>query len=41
VRDVIDALVAQYFKPRKLMDRIEQRAFVAVPSSGAGFTALA
>jgi galactokinase len=41
VRGVIDALVADYFKPRKLVDRIEQRVFVSIPSAGAGFTVIA
>lgn len=41
VRGVIDALVTQYFKPRKLLDRVEQRVFVALPSAGAGFSAVA
>jgi galactokinase len=36
---VIDALVADYFEPRRLADRIEERVFIAVASEGAGFHA--
>jgi galactokinase len=40
VRGVVDALVAEYFKPRGLLDRIERRVFIAAPSAGAGFAAV-
>ncbi len=41
VRGVIDALTGEYFKPRKLLDRIDRRVFVSLPSAGAGFSAVA
>jgi galactokinase len=40
VDDVLETLVAQYYEPRGLADRLEQRLFLAIPSDGASFTAL-
>jgi len=34
---VIDTLVTEYFEPRGMTDRIDDRLFVAVPSAGASF----
>jgi galactokinase len=40
VDDVLEALVAGYYEPRKLSDRIDQRLFLAVPSEGATYRPL-
>jgi galactokinase len=37
VDSVLDTLVNEYFEPRKLADRLDDRVFVAVPSGGATF----
>lgn len=40
VDEVLESLVAQYYEPRGLADRLEKRLFLAVPSDGASFTPL-
>ncbi len=40
VDDVLETLVAGYYEPRKLTDRLDQRLFLAIPSDGASFRAL-
>ncbi|MDP2958140.1 MAG: hypothetical protein Q8N53_17060, partial [Longimicrobiales bacterium] len=40
VDDVLETLVAGYYEPHKLTDRLDQRLFLAVPSDGASFRAL-
>ena len=37
VGGVLEALVSDYYEPRRLVDRIDDRLFLAVPSSGASF----
>ncbi|NJD18177.1 MAG: galactokinase [Gemmatimonadetes bacterium] len=40
VDEVVEALVAGYYEPRKRTDRLERRLFLAVPSDGASYRAL-
>jgi galactokinase len=35
VGTVLETLVGEYYEPRKLTDKLDQRVFVAVPSAGA------
>ena len=37
VEGVLETLVTEYFEPRNMSDRIDDRLFVAVPSPGASF----
>jgi galactokinase len=40
VGSVLETLVAEYYEPRKLADRLDARVFIAVPSASATFEAL-
>jgi galactokinase len=40
VDEVLETLVAAYYEPRKLADRVDQRLFLAVPSDGASYREL-
>ncbi|MHB1193237.1 MAG: galactokinase [Longimicrobiales bacterium] len=40
VDEVLETLVAGYYEPRKMADRLDQRLFLAVPSDGASYRAL-
>jgi len=40
VDDVLESLVAGYFEPRRLTDRMDDRLFVVVPSDGAAISLL-
>ncbi len=40
VDEVLETLVAGYYEPRDMTDRLNQRLFLAVPSGGASFEAL-
>ncbi len=37
IGSVLETLVAEYFEPRGMIDRIDDRLFIAVPSAGASF----
>ena len=40
VDEVLETLVAEYYEPRKMADRLDQRLFLAEPSDGATYRAL-
>jgi hypothetical protein len=37
VGGVLETLVGEFFEPRRMTDRIDDRVFIAVPSAGASF----